>query len=55
MAYFIQRKSQGWLETVDQAETVKEAADLLREYQQADRSAFYYPSRRPCRSWQSQG
>lgn len=49
--YYIQRKGQGYLETVDEFETRKEAKAMLREYQAADPSARYYLSRRACFAW----
>jgi hypothetical protein len=51
MSYYIQRKGQGYLETVDEVQDRREAARLVREYQLADPSGFYYRSQRPCRAW----
>lgn len=48
---YIQRKGQGYLETVDQFETRKEARAMLSEYRLSDPSAFYYLSSRACREW----
>jgi hypothetical protein len=48
---YIQRKSDGYLETVDAFETIKEARVMLSEYQLSDSSAEYYISRRACRAW----
>lgn len=48
---YIQRKGDGYLETVDQFETRKEARAMLSEYCLSDPSAFYYLSSRACREW----
>lgn len=51
MKTYIQRKGQGLLETVDEFETRKEAREMVKEYRISDRSAEYYLSSRPCKSW----
>tara|TARA_R110000803_G_scaffold9219_1_gene29298 strand:+ start:880 stop:1041 length:162 start_codon:yes stop_codon:yes gene_type:complete len=48
---YIQRKGQGYLETIDECETRKEATALVREYRLSDYSAEYYLSSRPCEAW----
>jgi len=48
---YIQRKGQGYLETVDECDTRREANYLLGEYRLSDPSAEYYLSQRPCRDW----
>lgn len=48
---YIQRKGDGYLETVGQFETRKEARAMLSEYRLSDTSAFYYLSSRACREW----
>jgi hypothetical protein len=48
---YIQRKSEGYLETVDAFNTIKEARVMLREYQLSDSGAVYYLSRRACKAW----
>ena len=48
---YIQRKGQGYLETVDEVETRKEANELLSEYSLSDPSAEYYISKRACKAW----
>lgn len=48
---YIQRRGDGYLETVDQANTRGEANFLLNEYRIADPSAHYYISRRACFAW----
>lgn len=48
---YIQRKSAGYLETIDAFDTIKEARDMLNEYQLSDSSAEYYLSRRACKAW----
>lgn len=49
--YYIQRKGQGYLETVDEFDTYKEANKNLSEYILSDPSAEYYVSTRPCKEW----
>lgn len=51
MTYYIQRRGQGYLETVDQFDTKSEARDMLKEYALSDYSATYYISTRPCKDW----
>jgi hypothetical protein len=48
---YIQRKSAGYLETVDAFDTIKEARAMLSEYRLSDRTAEYYLSRRACKAW----
>ena len=48
---YIQRRGDGYLETVDEFITRKEARLMLLEYQIADPAARYYLSSRPTRSW----
>jgi hypothetical protein len=48
---YIQRKNNGYLETVDAFNTIKEARAMLKEYQLSDSSAEYYISRRACKAW----
>lgn len=50
---YIQRKGAGYLETVDQFETRKEARAMLSEYQLSDYSAIYYLSSRACKEWRN--
>ena len=49
--YYVQRKGQGYLETVDEFTTRTEARAMLAEYRMADPSAVYYLSTRPCKGW----
>jgi len=49
---YIQRKGDGYLETVDEFATMREARAMLIEYRMADTSAHYYISTRCCRAWQ---
>lgn len=51
MKTYIQRKGDGYLETVDEFATRKEARAMLEEYRMADPYALYYLSSRPCRDW----
>lgn len=48
---YIQRKGHGYLETVDEFTTRREAVAMLREYCFADPSAEYYLSTRACKAW----
>jgi hypothetical protein len=48
---YIQRKSAGYIETVDAFSTIKEARAMLSEYQLSDKYAIYYISRRACKAW----
>lgn len=49
--FYIQRKGQGYLETVDEFTTRKEAREMLKEYSMSDPSGHYYISTRACRAW----
>jgi hypothetical protein len=50
---YIQRKGDyGYLETVDEFESRKEAIRMLKEYRLGDKSAYFYISQKPCRDWQ---
>lgn len=48
---YIQRRGDGYLETVDQFETSKEARAMLKEYRLSDPSAHFYISQRACKGW----
>ena len=48
---YIQRKGDGYLETVDEFGTMLEARKMLHEYQFSDRSGHYYISTRCCNDW----
>lgn len=48
---YIQRKGDGYLETVDQFKSFKEAREMIKEYRMSDPSAYYYISSRPCKDW----
>lgn len=48
---YVQRKGDGYLETVDEFETRKEARAMLAEYRMGDPSAHYYLSSRACKAW----
>jgi len=50
-ARYIQRKGNGYLETVDEFNTYKEAKEMLKEYQISDPYAEYYISQRACKNW----
>lgn len=49
--FYIQRKGQGYLETVDEFDSRREAQKMLMEYMISDPSAIYYISSRPCKAW----
>ena len=49
--YYIQRKDQHQLETVDQFETLKESKKMVQEYRLSDPYARYYISQRACKDW----
>lgn len=51
MTIYIQRRSYGYLETIDEFETMEEAKAMLAEYRLADTNAHYYLSTRCCRAW----
>lgn len=48
---YIQRKGNGYLETVDEFATRREARAMLAEYQLSDPSGYYYLSSRACKAW----
>ena len=48
---YIQRRGDGYLETVDEFDTRKEAKAMLAEYRMSDPSADYYLSSRACKAW----
>lgn len=51
MMRYIQRKGDGYLETVDEFTTYREAHAMLKEYRMADPYAYYYVSSRACKDW----
>ncbi len=50
---YIQRRGDGYLETVDEFTTRKEARAMLSEYRLSDMSAHYYLSQRACKNWRT--
>lgn len=48
---YIQRKGQGYLETIDEFATMKEARAMLTEYRIGDPIAQFYISSRACKDW----
>ncbi len=48
---YIQRRGNGYLETVDQFDTLKEARLMLAEYRMSDPLGYYYISSRACKGW----
>lgn len=53
--FYIQRRGDGYLETVDEFSDRREARAMLAEYQLSDPSARHYLSSRPCRDWTRTG
>ena len=51
---YIQRRGNGYLETVDEFDTMKEARAMLREYQLSDSEGGYYISSRACGNWKEE-
>jgi hypothetical protein len=51
---YIQRKGDGYIETVDEFTTHREARAMLAEYRISDPSAHYYTSSRACKAWRVQ-
>jgi len=51
MPWFIQRKQDGKVETIDEIRDSREAHRLAAEYNLADKSAIHYVSRQPCKAW----
>lgn len=51
---YIKRKGDGYLETVDEFDTRKEAREMCREYSVSDSSGYYYTSTRPCKDWNNE-
>ena len=52
--FYIQRRGQGYLETVDEFDTRKEADAVCSEYRLSDPSAEYYVSIRCCENWRDE-
>lgn len=48
---YIQRRGNGYLETVDEFTTRKEARAMLVEYRISDPTAHFYISSRACKAW----
>lgn len=48
---YVNRRGQGYTETVDEFTTRKEARAMLSEYRMVDPSAHHYLSSRPCKGW----
>lgn len=51
---YINRKGNGYLETVDEFDTPKEAQSMLSEYQLGDPAGHYYISQRACDNWKEE-
>lgn len=54
MTTYVNRKDSLYLETVDEFETLKEAKEMVREYQFGDPAGRYYVSSRCTRDWWEQ-
>lgn len=50
---YIQRRGNGYLETVDEFDTRKEAKAMLIEYRLCDPTAHHYLSTRACKAWRN--
>lgn len=48
---YIQRNGNGYLETVAEAASCREARAMLAEYRASDPSGYYYTSSRACKAW----
>ena len=48
---YVQRKGNGYLETVDQFPKWREALTMVKEYRLSDPDAEYYLSQRACKDW----
>lgn len=48
---YINRRGDGYTETVDEFDTEKEARAMLREYQMSDPTGELWVSRRPIKGW----
>jgi len=49
--YYIQRRANGYLETVDEFNSHKESRQMLAEYRMSDPAAYFYISSRCCKAW----
>ena len=48
---YINTKEYGYVETVDEFETIKEARKMLKEYRMASPGMNYYLSQRSTKTW----
>jgi len=48
---YINRRGDGYLETVDEFDTYKEAKAMLKEYRMSDRHGEFWISQRACKGW----
>lgn len=51
MTWYIQRKQLGKIETIDEIDDRSEAYKLAAQYNMADKTAYHYVQRRPCKAW----
>jgi hypothetical protein len=51
MVYINHRSREGYTETVDEAETQREASELVKDYRVSDSGGIYWTSPRPCKEW----
>ena len=49
--HYIQRKGDGYLDTVDEFSSFKECKAMIKEYRTSDSSATFYTSTRACNDW----
>ena len=48
---YIQRKGNGYLETIDEYTSLIDAEAMLDEYRLSDSTAHYYLSTKACKAW----
>lgn len=51
MAWYIQRRRSGVLETIEEIDDSREAHRVASEYNLKDKTAYHYVARSPCQAW----
>lgn len=51
MAWYIQRRHAGVVETIDEIDDRSEAHRLANEHNLSDKTAYHYVAKNPCKSW----
>lgn len=54
MAWYIQRRHAGAVETIDEIDDIKEAHRIAHQHNLADKTAYHYVAKCPCKSWRKQ-